>query len=238
MKLPIGATFFTAAGVAVLLCLGTWQMQRLEWKNDIIERLNEGYDHAASAPPIDQSKLDAWAAEEAPIGSGSIVGQLLRDKSVLLGPRTEEGRIGYHLIVPVELQDKHVLLANIGWVSDLWKDNFEDRLSGLPQESVLLGGAIHKPDWSSFASKNSPQNDLWFRADIAEIAEAKELENTYPYMMYVSHTEPELIDVKPHADRWLPRNKHMQYALFWYAMALCLAGVYGFYLAGLNRKNH
>ncbi len=63
MKLPIGATFFTAAGVAILLSLGTWQVQRLEWKNDIIERLNEGYDRAASAPPIEQSQLDAWAAE-------------------------------------------------------------------------------------------------------------------------------------------------------------------------------
>ncbi|PZO86668.1 MAG: hypothetical protein DI626_05880 [Micavibrio aeruginosavorus] len=236
MKLPIGATFFTVTGVAILISLGTWQVQRLEWKNDIIQRLNEGYDRAASAPPIEQSQLDAWAAEEAPIGSGSIVGQLQRDKAILLGPKTEDGRIGYHLIVPVTLQDKHILLANIGWVSDLWKDNFEDRLSVLPQESILLSGAIHKPDWSSFASNNSPENDLWFRPDIAEIAKAKELENPYPYMMYVSHTEPELQDVKPHAERWLPRNKHMQYALFWYAMALCLAGVYGVYIYGRRDK--
>ena len=236
MKLPIGATFFTAAGVAILLSLGTWQVQRLEWKNDIIERLNEGYDRAASAPPIEQSQLDAWATEEAPIGSGSIVGQLQRDKALLLGPKTEEGRIGYHLIIPVQLPDKHILLANVGWVSDLWQDNFEDRLSGLPQESILLSGAIHKPDWSSFASNNSPDNNLWFRPDISEIAKAKELENAYPYMMYVSHTDPELPDVKPHADRWLPRNKHLQYALFWYAMALCLAGVYGVYIYGRRDK--
>ena len=106
----------------------------------------------------------------------------------------------------------------------------------LPDGPVAARGVIHKPDWSSFASKNSPGNDMWFRADIGEIAEAKGIANPYPFILYADRIAPELPDVEAHEEHWLPRNKHLQYAIFWYALAVAMLGVYGFYVAGLNKK--
>jgi surfeit locus 1 family protein len=236
MKLPLGPTVMTVCCVGILAALGTWQMQRLEWKNAIIEKLNEGYESSAANKPLSGAQLVEWSMQKEPLGYGTVSGRLQRDKAVLLGPRTEGGRMGYHLLVPLKLENGKALIVNTGWVSDLWKDNTEQRLAGLPMEPVLVKGVIHKPDWSSFASKNSPGSDMWFRADINEIAAAKNIESPYPFIVYADHITPALTNVELHAQPWLPRNKHLQYALFWYALAVVMLGVYGFYVAGPNKK--
>ncbi len=236
MRLPLTATVTTICCVMILLALGTWQVKRLEWKDAIIEKLDAQYDDAARAAPFDKLKLDDLAREHDPMAYGTIKGRLLREQAILLGPRIEDGRAGFHLLIPVAIENGNVLIVNAGWVNDLWQDNIEDRLSTLPGGAVTLRGIMHKPDWSSFASNNSPANDMWFRADIDEIAEAKELDTPYPFILYADHADPALYDVKPHEERWLPRNKHLQYALFWYALALAMMGVYGFYVAGLNKQ--
>ncbi len=236
MKLPLGPTLMTVCGVAILCGLGTWQMKRLEWKTAIIEKLNAGYDSAQANEDFTQAQLADWSLQENPLGYGAASGRLLRDKAILLGPRTEDGRVGYHLLVPVAMDEGKSLIVNAGWVSDLWKDDTEEHLAGLPVQEVRVKGVIHKPDWSSMASKNSPANDMWFRADIKEIAAAKDIPAPYPFILYADSLNPPLTDVEPHAQRWLPRNKHLQYALFWYAMAAALLGVYGFYIAGLAKK--
>jgi len=236
MKLPVTATVTTVCCVAILAGLGTWQVKRLAWKDAIIEKLDAQYADAAHAAPYTKLKLDDLAREKEPMAYGTITGRLLRDQAVLLGPRTEDGRAGFHLLVPATLEDGRILIVNTGWVNDLWQDNREDRLSTLPGGTVTLRGIMHKPDWSSFASNNSPSNDLWFRADVNEIAAAKELDTPYPFILYADHADPSLYDVKLHEERWLPRNKHLQYALFWYALAVVMMGVYGFYLADLRKK--
>lgn len=237
MKIPLKETLITGACVAILGGLGTWQIQRLHWKESIVERLNAEYDAAAKAPVFNAGRLETLAMETDPMAYGVVEARLLRDQSVLLGPRMEDGRMGYHLLIPAALEDGRTLIVNAGWVNDLWQDNIEDRLALLPSDKVTLRGIVHKPDWSSMASKNSPENNMWFRADIPEIAAAKELENVYPFILYADHAEPELYEVKLHEERWLPRNKHLQYALFWYAMAVAMLGVYGFYVCGTNKKH-
>ncbi|MFA5592817.1 MAG: SURF1 family protein [Micavibrio sp.] len=247
MKLPLGATIMTLCGMAILASLGTWQLQRLAWKNAIIEKLEAGYDGMGEQAPLSPEQLAAWEAEPAPIGYGAISGSFARGKAVLLGPRTHNGRAGYHLLLPLEPEEEageeeeaahaggRSLIVNAGWVDELWKDSLEERLALFPA-NVTARGAIHKPDWSRFASRNAPAADIWFRADIGEIAAAKSINAPYPFVLYADSIEPPLHQLIPHQERWLPRNKHLHYAIFWYALCFCFFGVYGFYVAGLNKK--
>lgn len=238
MKLPLGQTLIATAGIIILCGLGTWQIQRMEWKEGLIAKLEADYkaggEHRALFIP--QSKLQELAREEQPITYGMLEGRLLRKSSVLVGPRTLDGNRGYHLVTPLQMQDGAIILVNTGWVDDLWKDNTEERLAFLPTGNITVQGVLRKPDWSSFSSKNSPSNDMWFRADIAEIAEAKQLTVSYPFIMYAEATNPELHDVTPVNEHWLPRNKHLQYAIFWYAMAVTLLAVFGFYVTSRKAK--
>jgi surfeit locus 1 family protein len=230
MTFPWRETVMAASGVAILLALGTWQVQRLFWKNDIIERLERAYDSQDALQNLEE-RLPKVENGDDLFAYGSLSGVFLRDKAVLLGPRMEDGRVGYHLLVPLESEGKTVIV-NTGWVSDLWQDTFEERLASLPVD-VQARGLLRKPDWSRFSSQNSPENNLWFRADTGEIARAKDLGQVSGAILYADRIEPPLHDVTPQAQRWLPRNKHLQYALFWYAMAGALAAVYGFYLRSL-----
>jgi surfeit locus 1 family protein len=232
MKFPVVQSLIVLAGIAILCGLGTWQMQRLEWKNNLIAKLEEDYKAGEEnrALFIPQSRLQSLALEEQPIAYGMLEGRLRRDGAVLVGPRTLEGRRGYHLILPLEMANHELILINAGWVDDLWQDNTSERLAFLPSENITVKGVLRKPDWSSFASRNSPENDMWFRADITEIAQAKNIDIAYPFMMYAESTNPPLHDIATADERWLPRNKHLQYAIFWFAMAATLTIVFGFYL--------
>lgn len=232
---PWRETIMTGTCVAILCGLGTWQLQRLEWKDALIGRLEAAYAQGAKAPVLGNTDLQNIAGEKDPMVYGRVEGRILRDKAVLLGPRTDEGRGGYHLLLPLS-SDGHTLIVNAGWVSDLWQDDLDERLALLPTEPVTVRGILRKPDWSSFTSKNSPSNDMWFRANIGEIAAAKEIQSPYPFILYADNAAPDFHDVKPHEAGWVPRNKHLQYAIFWYAMAVVMMGVYGFYIVGRKKE--
>ncbi len=228
---PLIQTIIVIIGVGILCALGTWQVQRLQWKSDMIEKLEAGYAALENnqAPLLQKAELQKISAAEQPMAIGRVRGSLRRDGAILLGPKPDEGRIGYHLLIPLNLIDGGTIIVNTGWVDAIWKDDPADRLVMLPQENVTITGVLRKADWNRFTPKNSPSQDQWFRADIDQIAAAKNLNDVYPFILYASASQPELHDVKPLDQRWLPRNKHMQYALFWYAMALTLIVVYGFY---------
>ncbi|MEM6781387.1 MAG: SURF1 family protein [Pseudomonadota bacterium] len=218
MRIPVWATLFTALGVLILISLGTWQVQRLNWKNDIIAKLDSAY------AGQDDQVLDLNAAENSDFAYGRLSGKFLPNKAIALGPKTHDGKVGYHVLAPMNIDGARDVIVNLGWANQ----PFETLpLFEIPKNmTVEVSGLTRKPEWNSFTSANSPERELWFRADIAEIAEAKNLNNTYPFILYAEHISENAQNVLMESQRWYPRNKHFQYALFWYAMAGALIGVY------------
>lgn len=220
MKLSVWATVFTLIGIAILITLGTWQIQRLQWKNTIIAQLDSAYNNTRDA------KLDLVQAEQQDFSFGHITGMFMPERAILLGPKTKDGTVGKDLIVPVRIDKKRDLLVNFGWTE-------ARELGALPihhaqGKPITISGLTRKPDWNSFTSNNSPEHDLWFKADINQIADAKDLKSPYPFLLYAETASYKFDSAFPNNERWYPRNKHMQYALFWYTMALALAAVYVF----------
>ncbi len=140
-------------------------------------------------------------------------GTLLPDKAVFVGPSSRNSISGYDVFVPMIIDDG-TLLVHLGWV----RADKRDALS-LPRNRVIAGGVARKPDYSSFASKNSPANELWFQANIEDIARARDLRNVSPLIFYANDITPRVDGIDMPPERWLPRNKHSQYMLFWYGMA-------------------
>lgn len=229
---PLKETLIASGCVAILCTLGTWQLQRLHWKNDITANLEELYNEPQRQDMPDA--LDRIEQGEIDFSYGTLEGQPLKDKTILLGPRILDGRSGYHLLVPVETAQGRTVIINTGWVSDLWNDTLDERLGMLPAH-LSARGVIRRPDWSSFASKNSPANNLWFRADTKEIAREKDIRNLSSAILYADRIDPPLQDVTIHEEKWQPRNKHLQYALFWYALAVVMTVVYGVYIRKQNK---
>ncbi len=215
--IPFWATLFTIAGVIILCALGTWQLQRLQWKNEIIEKL-----HAAYENPIDNLNLSTLKDDN--FVYASITGRFLFEQSILLGHTIKDEQPGKFLMTPMETE-QGTLLVNMGFNPNT-QPLETHALKAYQGQFVTLAGLIRKPTWNSFTPENNPENDLWYRADIAQIAAAKNLENPIPFLFYADHALKELSTEFPNNERWEPSNNHARYAIFWFTMAGAFMLVY------------
>ena len=72
-------TLFTIPALIVLLLLGTWQMQRLHWKNDRIEKVNYKSSQEAIDLPFVVSDVDSLEYRRV-----KVKGEFLHDKEIHL----------------------------------------------------------------------------------------------------------------------------------------------------------
>lgn len=225
MKLPFWATFLTLLGLCILCGLGTWQLQRLEWKNDIIARLGVAYDGNTSIP-LDLDNINQDYVY------GRVKGTFIPSKALLLGPRTQDKKIGHDLIVPLKIKDR-TLLINMGW-SDWPLD--EMPIHHLQNRNVWFEGMVVTPGWNSFTPENETDKNLWYRLDTREIAETKRLNDPYPFILRAEQASHKFDAAFPNNKRVYPKNNHQQYAMFWFAMAAALLAVYVLRFITGNKK--
>lgn len=223
----IVAAFFLIGGTFLMLALGNWQLQRLEWKQNIIKQLKQGYSQAENAPSL---SLDDIRYTQENILYGSLTGQLLFDKELLFGPKPNDGEIGYHVITPLKTASG-TILVNRGWVKS--KQAVEITY---PQKSVSVTGTIRKPDWNKFTPNNNPAANVWTKLDIQQIAAFLELQNISSKMIYLDRPIIENDPVIAIHKKWYPRNKHKQYAIFWFSMAFIFLGFFIYYMRSPKKK--
>jgi len=205
-----------------LISLGYWQTQRLQWKNNVIKQLNAEYSKNPSEHMYQFDDLN----HNNQILYGSVRGNFVYNKEVLVGPKPLNGDIGYLVITPLKLETKGYILINRGWIDQNNIRKIEKtHHSGL----VSVSGVFRKPDWNSFTPNNSPENNIWTKLNIQEIADNKKITPVVSTMLY-AETIPKSSDLLVKQSlRWLPRNKHKQYAIFWFVMAgvfICLTATY------------
>lgn len=206
---------------SILLSLGYWQTKRLSWKNDIIAQLKTEY-----AKDPDQHSYSLKDLEEGKILYGSARGRFIYNKEILVGPKPLDGEIGYLVITPLKLTSKGYILVNRGWINQNDKDLTD---STHKQGLITINGIFRTPDWNRFTPNNSPENNIWTKLDIEQIANEKQINPTAPVMLYAETTSKPSDLLKMQTAKWLPRNKHRQYAIFWFTMAGALLLVAGLY---------
>lgn len=218
----IAAGLLTLTGVGILCGLGTWQVQRLEWKQGIIARLD---DARARPQNFTFAELQALDTQPLPLAYGSVRGTLLSQKEILVGPKTnEDGDIGYELVTPLKISGGTVLVDR-GWIDEGARDPAQ-RTHLKASGPVTFSGIARRPDYNRFTSGNNPAGDLWFKIDVAQIAAAKNLGATAPLVLYAETADRKFDGARMNPPGWAPRNNHRQYAIFWFSMAAVLAAFY------------
>ena len=104
-------TLITIPALAILLALGTWQLQRLEWKTALIAEREA----ALQAPPVALPD-DPAALRQMDFRRIRVSGEFLHGRSLLLSARSYQGRPGSHLLTPLRLETGRVLMVNRGWI--------------------------------------------------------------------------------------------------------------------------
>jgi surfeit locus 1 family protein len=216
------ATLTTIPAIVVMLGLGTWQLQRLEWKADLIARVTE---RAAAAPVALPVALDDPAAWE--FRSVTLSGQFLNDREMLLLARPRQGQAGYEVMTPFQRADGGgVVLVNRGFVP-MDKRAAASRASGRVDGPTNLRGVVRLPQSAGlFQPDNAPGAEVWMRADPAAMAADRTLGPVASFMVEAlpGQAPGDLpAGIEPRVE--LPNN-HAQYALTWYGLAVTLAVVY------------
>jgi surfeit locus 1 family protein len=209
------AKILTALMLAVLLSLGLWQVQRLAWKTDLLARMEA----QMAAPPVDfpesLEKPQHWEYRQV-----KLTGSYMADQRYVLQPRTHGGRVGVHLLVPFRLQSGGIVFVNMGWLPQ----DSVDAVT-LPAETQTIAGVVQLPYQGMFTPDNDPAQGFWYWADLSALAKAAGVTNAAPVLVTLP---PQAGDVYPagFAVTANIRNDHLQYAFFWFGMALILVIVY------------
>lgn len=220
---------FIAISFLTLVSLGFWQLDRLQWKNNIIAQLETEY----AKDPM-QHRLEFSDLQNENIRYGHIRGKFDYSKQILVGPKTHEDQIGYDAIIPMNFKNGKSVLVNMGWVKG---EKREDIKTPTPRGYIVVTGISRKPDQNKHTPDNSPENNVWTKLDINQIAEVKKISNVAPVIFYAKTVSLTLKEFKMLEDNWFPNNKHRQYAIFWFSAAGILLMLVGFYYFLQRKRN-
>jgi len=196
---------FSLAGLGVLLGLGVWQMQRLAWKQQILDTI-EARVHAEPMPL--PANPDPGRDKYTPV---RLTGQIAPGELHVLTSTRNLGP-GYRVIAPYETEDGRRILIDRGYIRTGAKDS--PRASG----QATLVGNLHWPDETDGYTPTADRvANIWYARDVTEMALALD---TLPIMV-VMNTAP----VNGSAIIPLPvdtasiSNDHLQYAITWFSLA-------------------
>lgn len=218
----LAATLTTIPAIAVMLGLGTWQLQRMAWKTDLIARVAERVTAPPVALPVALDDPAAW--EFRPV---TLSGQFQNDREMLLLARPRQGQAGYEVMTPFQRADGGgVVLVNRGFVP-MDKRAAASRAAGRVEGPTSLRGIVRLPQSAGlFQPDNAPGAEVWARADPAAMAAARSLGPVAPFLVEALPGQAPgglPAGIEPRVE--LPNN-HAQYALTWYGLAATLAVVY------------
>lgn len=220
-------TFFTIPALAILILLGSWQVQRLTWKTELINQFKERSQAEAIYPSSDILEFQR-------VG---LTGRYLHDKTVYLTGKTYEGNAGFHVITAFESDKGDMFFINRGWVSEAYREP-EDRPFSMIEGDVTLSGIVRLPQrQGSFVPDNEPEAGFWFTMKPDQVASFLALPTAQTaYFIDLTRTPEEKLTLPIAAEVKIDvRNAHLNYALTWYGIALSLLGVYFAYHHSLGR---
>jgi surfeit locus 1 family protein len=223
------------AALAVLIGLGVWQLQRLQWKQGLIAQIEA----RAKGSPIALEDAESLARQ----GSDpsyyrvSVEGRFHHAKERYLYA-VSDGRVGWHVITPLETADGEMVLVDRGFVPDELKDP-ATRAAGQVENVVAVTGIVRAPDRQAlFTPDNEPEANRWFWRDLAAMTRSMFPHGTIEVAPFFLEAV-----ASPVPGGWpeggqtrldIPNN-HLQYAITWFLLAAALLIVYGLYLLSQRR---
>lgn len=232
----IKLTVATLVGIAILVGLGVWQLKRLAWKEALIARVEARTERKPfTLPQAIELAREGRNMEYYPV---SAEGRFHHARERYLYALSPDGEFGWHVITPLETVKGAVVLVDRGFVPDALRDP-ATRKAGQLQEVVTVTGLVRTPEEPSlFVPDNDPEANQWFTRDLSAMARSMFPGGTIDVAPFF--LEQRASDVpggwpKGGQTRVTFPNDHLQYALTWFGLALCLVAIYAVYVWGAYR---
>ena len=217
-------TLISIPAVLVMIGFGVWQLERLAWKNQLLDRIQARM--AAPAAGLAQLTGDAEQEEYRHV---RLRGNFAHERELFLVARSLNGNVGSQILTKLVLDNGQSVLVDRGWVPEARQDaarRAEGQIKG-PVELLAVVRRNQVPGW--FTPANDPTRNIWFFIDVAAMRRALGIADGLDYWYAVeAPPNPGGFPIGGQTRVNIP-NDHLQYAVTWFIFAVTLSVIYVFY---------
>ena len=218
MRGLVGPAFGTVLLFMILVGLGAWQVQRLEWKNQLLAEIDQA----------ERQPAELLTANPQPFEKVTVSGRwlpLVAHYGVEVRDTPQGPRMGSQLVVPLARLDAPAIMVVLGWVAD-------GGAVVLPSGDAQVVGYVRPAEHRGWLSAGDNARTLrFFSLDPQEIgrALAVDVEPFTEVAWSDGDAKEQGSPPGPAAATQLPRplNNHLSYAFTWFALAATLLAVFG-----------
>lgn len=215
-RFPWVLTLLVVPAVALLVGLGVWQMQRLQWKAELIAEAE-----SAAARPVGDPATALQAGEFARLYldcPGLSTAPFVELRSI------QDGQSGARLISACRPADAGpTFLVDRGFIAD---DVTARPLVAPSDTPIRIEGQLREPGAPN--ALTPPATDaLFYARDTDAMARALDVTDIEPLTVFATtSTNPDFAALRPSAPPAAFANNHLGYAITWFGLALALIGFY------------
>ncbi len=217
MKHKFLFSVFVIFFILVFVSLGTWQIIRLNWKNNLIFEI----ENSLKNPPVELSNINHENYLRVKTS-----GNIDFEKQIYLYNLNENGTPGFEVINPLSVNQKNYLI-NRGWIP--FEKKGMQEINEFDEKNIVgtlkLQGRknIFKPD-------NDIEKNYWFSLDREDIMKFTGKE----FSKYIIYLNGDYKFPKPKKITANISNNHKKYAITWFSLAISILLLYLYF----RKKNY
>ena len=217
MKHKFLFSVFVIFFILVFIALDSWQIIRLNWKNNIILEI----ENSLKNPPVELSQSNTENYLKIKTS-----GYIDFDKQIYLYNLNESGTPGFEVINPILINNENYLI-NRGWIP--FKKKGTQEINILDKNNIIgtlrLQGRknIFKPD-------NDIDKNYWFSLNREDILKFTGKE----FSKYIIYLDGNYQLPKPKKITTNISNNHKKYAITWFSLAISILLLYLYF----RKKNY
>ncbi len=224
--LPLGLTAATLVALAILIALGSWQLERRAWKTDLLRQIAEL--QASPAQPLGAALARRARGEDVDFTRVEVSCPGLASAPYLELYGLRDGQAGTRLIsaCAADAAPYQTILVDRGFAAD--SVSARPPLDPADVRPVQVVGVLRNPDAATFVTpENQVDANRWFSRDTAAMARALNAPAPAPvFLMAETSSNPEWAALVPAPIPAEIPNRHLEYAFTWFGLAGALAAVY------------
>jgi cytochrome oxidase assembly protein ShyY1 len=216
--------------VPAMIYLGFWQLDRAEQKKQLIQSWSQ-QTHQTQLPSLDEFTTRQYL-------NLKLKGYLDHQRYFMLDNRFRNGVVGYEVIAPFYTEFNELILVNLGW-TQAPQSRDELPVISIPMERLTVMGGARQVKTAFSLGPNSIQRQWPIRIQQLDIKHLSELlgAELLPIEIRVKQPVVSSLDLDWPVTMMMPQ-KHLAYAVQWFAMALALLMLVVWSWRYLNREPH
>jgi surfeit locus 1 family protein len=217
-------TFIIAIIVTLLCSLGVWQISRGLAKRDQLQQWEASHRIVLlkANDLLTHTELERYTGVQ-------LTGHFINENTVLLDNKTNNGRVGYHVITPLCFSKKQCILVDRGWIPLI---RSRDLLPEIPPilGEVTIEGYLDFAYRNPLTKQSIENNEIkWpLRVQEIDIKKLATLLDRNIFSMLVKFKIPSSysFEIPPFKGSRLCPERHYGYAVQWFLLAITLAVLY------------